>query len=141
VTFVDPYTDTVPGSSRHIASCWNLTEERQLSNDSTTAGYLTPVGDSPITIRIWKGNQPLDTGVTGLDTLVYPRWTDPQQPYPKTAPPGARSVSPVFRKTSIPRPAGRRESEQWSHETVSLILCFYGPGGWRWPRGFVTECW
>jgi hypothetical protein len=130
VTFVDPYTAYGAGFVRHIASCWNLTGERQLSNDSTTAGYLTPVGDSPPydedlerLISRWI------RGVTGLDaTLVYPRWTDPQKPYPKTAPPGARSVSPVFRKTSTRLCAGRRAPSN-GHETVSLILCFYGPQG------------
>lgn len=106
--------------------------ERLLSNDSTTAGYLTPVGDSPAydmdlerLISRWI------RGLTRLDaTLVYPRWTDPQKTIPKNG-----STWCAFGITGIQEdfnPAylqGAESAEQWSHETVSLTLCFYGPQG------------
>lgn len=105
VTFVDPYTAYGAGFVQAHCELLEFDGERRLSNDSTTAGYLTPVGDSPPydedlerLISRWI------RGVTGLAaTLVYPRWTDPQKQIPKNGTTGARSVSPAFRRTSTRR--------------------------------------
>lgn len=103
-----------------------------MSNDSTTAAYQTPVGDSPSydedlerLISRWI------RGVTGLDaTLVYPRWTDPQKQIPKNGTTwcafGITGIQEDFNPAYL---QGEESAEQWSHETVSLILCFYGPQG------------
>ncbi|MDV0592625.1 hypothetical protein RZP54_27190 [Raoultella ornithinolytica] len=69
--------------------------------------------------------------MTGLDkNVVYPRWTDPQIQIPKNGTTWCafgitgiqEDFNPAYRQ-------GEESAEQWSHETVSLILCFYGPQG------------
>jgi len=106
--------------------------ERLLSNDSTTGGYLAPTGESPPydadlerLISRWI------RGVTGLDTaLVYPRWTDPQKAIPQKG-----KTWCAFGITTIPdgdSPAfiqSEESTEQWIHETVEVLCCFYGPQG------------
>ncbi|EPF1298789.1 phage neck terminator protein [Klebsiella michiganensis] len=103
-----------------------------MSDGSTSAGYLAPVGDSP----------PYDTdlerlisrwirGVTGLGaTLVYPRWTDPQKQIPKNGTTwcafGITGIQEDFNPAYV---QGEENTAQWSHESISLILCFYGPQG------------
>ncbi|AIR07168.1 bacteriophage protein [Cedecea neteri] len=104
-----------------------------MNNDSTTAGYLTPVGDLP------KYDEALEReisrwirGVSGLaKEFVFSRWTDPQPQIPKN---GINWCG--FGITSMPRPVTlaniqttEEESEQWSWETVVVICCFYGPQG------------
>ncbi len=69
--------------------------------------------------------------MTGLaDTLVYPRWTDPQKQIPKNGTTwcafGITGIQEDFNPAYV---QGEESTEQWSHETVSLILCFYGPQG------------
>ncbi|HDX9033766.1 TPA: hypothetical protein ROV54_002823, partial [Staphylococcus aureus] len=93
---------------------------------------LTPIGDSPPydedlerLISRWI------RGVTGLAaTLVYPRWTDPQKQIPKNGTTwcafGITGIQEDFNPAYV---QGEENTEQWSHETVSLILCFYGPQG------------
>ncbi|WP_410523987.1 phage neck terminator protein [Raoultella ornithinolytica] len=103
-----------------------------MSNDSTTPGYLTPTENGPAydeelerLLSRWI------RGVTGLDkNVVYPRWTDPQIQIPKNGTTWCafgitgiqEDFNPAYRQ-------GEESAEQWSHETVSLILCFYGPQG------------
>lgn len=114
-------------------SWWILTGELQLSNDSTTPGYLTPVGDSPLydqelerQISRWI------VGVSGLNAkMVFPRWTDPQSQIPQNG-----TTWCGFGVTTMPRggtPAnvqdGDDQSEQWTWEQVTVICCFYGPQG------------
>jgi len=104
-----------------------------LSNDSTSPGYLTPVGAEP------DYDQELERqisrwirGVTGLDAdQVYPRWTDPQASIPKNGITWA-----AFGITTMPRdnmPAeiqvSDEQSEQWAWEQVTVLACFYGPQG------------
>lgn len=104
-----------------------------MSNDSTTHGYLTPVGDNP------KYDEELEReisrwirGVSGLPvTLVFPRWTDPQPQIPNN---GVTWCG--FGVTSIPLPVNpasvqidENTSEQWEWEQVTVICCFYGPQG------------
>ncbi|HEM7577742.1 TPA: hypothetical protein U2J86_004781 [Serratia marcescens] len=103
-----------------------------MSNDSTAPGYLTPVSDGPTydealerQISRWI------RGVTGMEKdKVYPRWTDPQPQIPKTG-----TTWCAFSITSLPDdmyPAhvqGEESAEQWSHETIEILCCFYGPQG------------
>ncbi|MCE0438686.1 hypothetical protein LVW23_24720 [Klebsiella pneumoniae] len=70
-------------------------------------------------------------GVTGLAaTLVYPRWTDPQKQIPKNGTTwcafGVTGIQEDFNPAYV---QGEENTDQWSHETISLILCFYGPQG------------
>lgn len=103
-----------------------------MSNDSTVAGYLTPIGDAP------AYDQELEReisrwirGITGLDkSLVYPRWTDPQTQIPKNG-----TTWCAFGITTVPdgdSPAfiqSDESAEQWTHETIEVLCCFYGPQG------------
>lgn len=103
-----------------------------MSNDSTEPGYLTPTGVSPPydndlerLISRWI------RGVTGLEaTLVYPRWTDPQMKIPVNGITwcafGITGIQEDFNPAFV---QGEETAEQWLHETISLILCFYGPQG------------
>lgn len=104
-----------------------------MSNDSTSRGYLSPVGDTPAydeelerEISRWI------RGVSGLPAAqVFPRWTDPQPQIPKN---GVTWCG--FGITTVPQPLSQSDvqvsedqSEQWSWETVTVICCFYGPLG------------
>lgn len=104
-----------------------------MSNDSTTPGYLTPVGDLP------KYDEDLEReisrwirGVSGLPAeVVFPRWTDPQRKIPNNG-----TTWCGFGITTIPQPLSQAdvqisdvESQQWTWEKVTVICCFYGPGG------------
>lgn len=104
-----------------------------MSNDSTTPGYLTPVGDMP------KYDKELEReisrwirGVSGLPVeVVFPRWTDPQRKIPKND-----TTWCDFGITTIPQPLSQAdvqisdaESQQWTWEKVTVICCFYGPDG------------
>ncbi|MBK5145847.1 hypothetical protein I2494_19450 [Budviciaceae bacterium BWR-B9] len=106
-----------------------------MSNDSTSAGYLTPTGIEPTydealerEISRWI------RGVTGLEVnKVFPRWTETQPKIPNS---GVTWCE--FGITAIPQdysPAhvqnDSEHSEQWSHESISVICCFYGPSGQR----------
>lgn len=103
-----------------------------MSNDSTSAGYLTPAGAGPAydeelerEISRWI------RGLTALPAkLVYPRWTDPQQAIPKNGVTwcafGITGIQEDFNPSYL---QGAESAEQWSHETVSIITCFYGPSG------------
>ncbi|AHY06746.1 hypothetical protein sch_09275 [Serratia plymuthica] len=69
--------------------------------------------------------------MTGLDTkLVFPRWTDPQIQIPKNG-----TTWCAFGITSVPDDAypayvqSEESAEQWSHETIEILCCFYGPQG------------
>lgn len=103
-----------------------------MSNDSTTRGYLTPVGDSP------KYDEALEReisrwirGVSGLSAeVVFPRWTDPQPLIPKN---GITWCG--FGVTAVPLPGlpadiqSEDHSEQWTWERVTVTCSFYGPQG------------
>lgn len=103
-----------------------------MSNDSTTRGYLTPADDGPDydedlerEISRWI------RGVSGLPAeRVYPRWTDPQRAIPKNGTTwcafGITGIQEDFNPAYV---QGAESAEQWSHETVSIISCFYGPAG------------
>ncbi|WP_407719991.1 phage neck terminator protein [Pluralibacter gergoviae] len=103
-----------------------------MSNDSTAPGYLTAAGAGPAydeelerEISRWI------RGLTALPAkLVYPRWTDPQQAIPKNGTTwcafGITGIQEDFNPAYL---QGAESAEQWSHETVSLITCFYGPAG------------
>lgn len=104
-----------------------------MSNDSTTAGYLTPVGELP------KYDKELEReisrwicGVSGLPAnVVFPRWADPQPLIPRNG-----VTWCAFGITTMPRPVTLaniqttdEQSEQWTWEKVTVICCFYGPQG------------
>ena len=104
-----------------------------MSNDSTTAGYLTTIGDVPsYDSDLEREVSRWIRGVTGIDTsLVYPRWTDPQPQIPKNG-----TTWCEFGITTLPGTAppaniqiSDEQSEQWTWEQVSVICCFYGPQG------------
>lgn len=103
-----------------------------MSNDSTTSGYLTPTGSgSTYDEELERLLSRWIRGVTGLDkNVVYPRWTDPQIQIPKNG-----TTWCAFGITSLPDdmyPAhvqGEGSAEQWSHETIEILCCFYGPQG------------
>ncbi len=103
------------------------------ANSSEQAGYLAPLSDSPAydetlerEISRWI------RAVSGLpDGKVFPRWTDPQ---PEIPPLGTNWAA--FGITSIQEDAnpasvsnGDESDQQWQHETIVIIVCFYGPGG------------
>ncbi|WP_312058774.1 phage neck terminator protein [Pantoea septica] len=104
-----------------------------MSNDSTAAGYITPAGDGPAydealerQISRWI------RGDSGLPAeRVFPRWTDPQSSIP------AKNITwCAFGITTAPLPGmpaniqiSDSESEQWAWEQLTVICCFYGPGG------------
>ncbi|MMZ56972.1 hypothetical protein D1872_188850 [compost metagenome] len=103
-----------------------------MSNDSTTPGYLTPNGNGPAydeelerLLSRWV------RGVTGLDkNVVYPRWTDPQIQIPKNGTTWcAFGITGVQEDTNPAYIQGDESAEQWSHETVDILCCFYGPRG------------
>lgn len=102
-------------------------------HDSTTRGYLAPVGEVP------KYDEALEReisrwirGVSGLPaTLVFPRWTDPQPPVPENGTTwcgfGITTVPMAFSPASVQ--VSEETSEQWAWERVTVICCFYGPRG------------
>lgn len=103
-----------------------------MSNDSTTPGYLTPTGSGPAydeelerLLSRWI------RGLTGLDkNVVYPRWTDPQIQIPKNGTTWcAFGITGVQEDANPAYIQGDERSEQWSHETVDILCCFYGPRG------------
>ncbi|CAI1547534.1 Uncharacterised protein [Serratia liquefaciens] len=103
-----------------------------MSNDSTTPGYLTPTGSGPAydeelerLLSRWI------RGLTGLDkNVVYPRWTDPQIQIPKNGTTWcAFGITGVQEDANPAYIQGDESSEQWSHETVDILCCFYGPRG------------
>lgn len=103
-----------------------------MSDDSTKAGYLLPVGDlPPYDADLERLISRWIRGVTGLETsLVYPRWTDPQKTIPKNG-----TTWCAFGITTVPdgdSPAfiqSEENTEQWVHETIEVLCCFYGPLG------------
>lgn len=104
-----------------------------MSNDSTARGYLTPVGDSPeYDEELEREISRWIRGVSGLTVKhVLPRWTDPQQQIPKNG-----TTWCAFGITTVPLPGmpanvqvDENTSDQWAWESVTVILCFYGPQG------------
>ncbi|WP_158785163.1 hypothetical protein [Pantoea sp. BAV 3049] len=104
-----------------------------MSNDSTSPGYLTPLGDAP------QYDQDLEKqvsrwirGITGLDAkMVFPRWTEPQSAIPKNGNTWcAFGITTMLRGGTPANIQSEEEfSEQWTWEQVTVICCFYGPLG------------
>jgi hypothetical protein len=103
-----------------------------VSNDSTTSGYLTPIGLSP------EYDEDLERlisrwirGLTGLEkSVVYRRWTDPQIQIPKNGTTWcAFGIAGVQEDANPAYIQGDESAEQWSHETIDILCCFYGPQG------------
>ncbi|MCA6999491.1 phage neck terminator protein [Dickeya solani] len=104
-----------------------------MSNDSTSPGYLTPVGNAPVyDEELERQVSRWIRGITGMDAkMVFPRWTDPQAAIPANG-----NTWCSFGITTMPRPAtpanvqvSEEESEQWTWEQVTVLCCFYGPQG------------
>lgn len=103
-----------------------------MSNDSTSPGYLTPVGDLPAyDVALEKEISRWIRGVTGLDkSLVYPRWTEPQAQIPNNGVTWCAFGITAMPRTGMPADIqGDASSEQWTWENVTVTCCFYGPGG------------
>lgn len=102
-----------------------------MSNDSTMAGYLTPIGDSPaydqaLEREISRWIQ----GVTGLTAdKVVPRWTDPPteafQNDVTCCAFGITSLAQTLDPANVQISDG--QSVQWAWEQMTVICCFYGP--------------
>lgn len=108
-----------------------------MSNDSTTAGYLTPVSDGPDYDEVLE--RELSRWVKALsglpDGMVKPRWT-----YVQAAQPAADVNWCGFGITGIPaddNPAfidpqdDDSDAQLWRHEVIECLATFYGPGGQR----------
>lgn len=103
-----------------------------MSNDSTTPGYLTPTGSGPAyDVELERLISRWIRGLTGMDTKrVFPRWTDPQIQIPKNG-----TTWCAFGITGVEEDAypayiqADENAEQWSHETIEILCCFYGPQG------------
>lgn len=104
-----------------------------MANDSTAAGYLTPVSPAPPygedlerLISRWI------RGLTALDTnMVYPRWTDPQATIPVNG-----TTWCAFGITSVVQDVHPAQvsvddniEARWQQESIDIIFCFYGPAG------------
>lgn len=103
-----------------------------MSNDSTTPGYLTPTGSDPsYDADLERLLSRWIRGLTGLDTkLVFPRWTDPQIQIPKNGTTWCAFGITGVQEDAYPAYIQADESaEQWSHETIDILVCFYGPQG------------
>jgi len=103
-----------------------------LSDDSTTAGYLAPVGDSPdYDQNLEREISRWIRGVSGLETkMVLPRWTDPSP----AIPPNGNTwcgfgISGLNEDANPAYIQSEENAEQWSHETLDILCCFYGPQG------------
>ncbi|MCP9270232.1 hypothetical protein M5U04_19665 [Xenorhabdus sp. XENO-1] len=104
-------------------------------NDSTTPGYLAPISTSPDYDEALE--RKLSRWIRALSGLpaktVFTRWADPQ---PQIPPAGSSWCA--FGITDIredDNPAAIQVNDnhnaQWSHETLSILCCFYGPSGQR----------
>ncbi|MDS0781335.1 hypothetical protein OSC13_25850, partial [Serratia marcescens] len=61
---------------------------------------------------------------------VYPRWTDPQPQIPKNGTTWcAFGITGVQEDANPAYIQGAENAEQWSHETIDILICFYGPQG------------
>ncbi|MBC8947222.1 phage neck terminator protein [Xenorhabdus indica] len=106
-----------------------------MSNVSNTPGYLTPVSAPPdYDEALERVLSRWIRAVSGLPAkTVFPRWTDPQ---PQIPPAGSSWCAfGIMTIQEEANPAAIQLSdqhhEQWSHETLSILCCFYGPSGQR----------
>ncbi|BDH45756.1 bacteriophage protein [Salmonella enterica subsp. enterica serovar Choleraesuis] len=103
------------------------------ANTSDQAGYLAPVDTSPAydealerEISRWI------RAVSGLpDKMAIPRWTDPQPQIPAQGTNwcGFGIVDIQADDTPAIVSAGADADQQWRHETIVVLCCFYGPAG------------
>lgn len=103
-----------------------------MANDSTAPGYLIPTASGPAyDVELERLLSRWIRGLTGLDTkLVFPRWTDPQIQIPKNGTTWCAFGITGVQEDAYPAYIQADESaEQWSHETIDILVCFYGPQG------------
>ncbi|WP_426576684.1 phage neck terminator protein [Xenorhabdus stockiae] len=106
-----------------------------MSNVSNFPGYLTPVSVSPdYDEALERELSRWIRAVAGLEPkTVFPRWTDPQ---PKIPPAGSHWCAfGIMNIREDANPSAIQFSDkhhaQWSHETLDILCCFYGPSGQR----------
>ena len=114
-----------------------------MPNDSTTAGYLTPVAPLPIyDDALVDALQATITGITGnTGSLIRPRW----QPEPVTKPDssvnwvafGITNLEPDTFPFEEMAPDGQTMTVQYS-ETLQVLHSFYGPAASAMASRFRT---
>lgn len=106
-----------------------------MSNTSATGGYLVPAPLTPplegVPFRTFL--QAVVVGITGLPgNLVRPAW----QPEPLNLPPNGTDWAAIRTTSSDPDtyavvthdPSGQGQDILQRHETVNMLVSFYGPG-------------
>ena len=101
-----------------------------MSNDSTAPGYLTPVHGPTYDEALERQISRWIRGVTGMEKITFIRaGLTRNRRYRK------RHYLVRLRhywRTGRCQPRvypGDESAEQWSHETIDILVCFYGPQG------------
>lgn len=110
-----------------------------MSNDSTSAGYLTPLSSQPVYDEALE--RQLSQWVRALSGLpagmVRPRWTPVQASQPAADVNwcgfGITDFDADYNPAFIQQ--DEDSSELWRHEVVECMASFYGPGG----QGIATQ--
>jgi len=106
---------------------------RLLSNDSTTRGYLTPVGDAPLyDLDLEQQVSQWILGITGLPAeVVFIQRLDPQGQVPQSGVTWCEFSISVVPRDNMPATVqvSETESQQWGWEDAQIHLFFYGPRG------------
>ncbi|WP_323866036.1 phage neck terminator protein [Xenorhabdus cabanillasii] len=104
-----------------------------MSNTSRSQGYLTPVSPPPsYDEALERELSRWIRAVSGLKPkTVFPRWTDPQPQIPPAGSNWCAFGIMVIQEEASPAAIqlSDRHHVQWSHETLSILCCFYGPSG------------
>lgn len=101
-------------------------------NDSTRAGYLTPLGDSPHYDEALENDLlPWISGVSGLPAeMVFPRWTDPPPATPAAGLTWCEFDTSVQPGEMPAISTGDQYKDVMQQNEVLAVNCsFYGPGG------------
>ncbi|MGC4734057.1 phage neck terminator protein [Providencia hangzhouensis] len=106
-----------------------------MSNDSTSSGYLTPVGAMPdYDEELERQISRWIRAVSGLPAkMVLPRWTETQPKIPAAGTNWCAFGIMDFDNEHSPAAVqlSAHHHEQWSHESMQILCCFYGPQGQR----------
>lgn len=121
-------------------SWWILTEDNPLSNDSNHPGYLTPAGppadyDEELERQISRWIR----SVSGLPPkMVLPRFTQTQPKIPEAGTDWCGFGITDFQDEHSPAQvqSGDQHHEQWTHERIEILCCFYGLNGQRFAARF-----
>lgn len=103
-----------------------------MSNDTTTAAWLTPTGDTPDNDEVLERKlSQWVRGISGLPAgVVRPRWTPTQPPQlPQNTNWCAFGIMGI---SDDANPAFQNQTddsaEMWKHEQIECMASFYGPG-------------